>query len=115
MKKFFITVISYLQKMFPLGDNVLIAAPALNPLKRRKNITSKSIKVLAKAFTRVVSEEEVSLAEDEWELLQTENDDSFLPFEKGDRADHWWRAVFKIERGDGEKKYPMLKSSSRTP
>ena len=108
MMKFFITVISYLQKMFPLGDNVLIAASALNPLKRRNNITSKSIKVLAKAFSHVVSEEEVSVAEDEWKLLQTENDDSFLPFEKGDRADHWWRAVFKIKRGDGDQKYPTL-------
>ena len=48
--------------MFPLGDNVLIAASALNPLKRRNNITSKSIMVLAKAFSRVVSEEEVSVA-----------------------------------------------------
>jgi len=100
MKKFFITVISYLQKMFPLGVNVLIAASALNPLKRGNKITSKFIKVLAKAFSHIVSEEEVSVAEDEWKLLQTENDDSFLPFEKGDRDDHWWRAVFKIERGD---------------
>ena len=66
MNKFFITIISYLQKMFPLGDNVLIAASALNPLKRKSNITSKSIKVLAKAFSHIVSEEEVSVAEDEW-------------------------------------------------
>ena len=94
--------------MFPLGDNVLIAASALNPLKRKSNITSKSIKVLAKAFSHIVSEEEVSVAEDEWKLLQTENNDSFLPFEKGDRADHWWRAVFKIKRGDGDQKYPTL-------
>ena len=65
MKKFFITVISYLQKMFPVGYTVLIAASALNPFKRRNNITSKSITVLANAFSHVISEEEVSVAEDE--------------------------------------------------
>jgi hypothetical protein len=58
--------------------------------------------LLAKAFSHVVSEEEVSVAENEWKLLQTENDDSFLPFEKGNCADHWWRAVFKIKRGAGK-------------
>ena len=60
MKEFYIAVITYLQKKFPLNDNLLIAAGSLHPLNMKKKSTLKSIEFLAKSFPRVIAEEEVS-------------------------------------------------------
>ena len=106
MMDFYVRVITYLQKVFPLTDRVLIASTALNSNNRKARWTLKCMQVLAKSFPHVIPEEEVSLVQDEWKAYQA--DDDIVERERGMRIDHWWNSVFKLKTSFGQRKYPHL-------
>ena len=86
--------------------NVLAAATCLRPENRKKNITVKQIELLAKKFSHIIQETEVSKVKDEWKLHQVE-DDAKIDVSKC-RIDQYWGKIFKFQLATGEPKYENL-------
>ena len=106
MLEFYITCVKYLQKKLPFDNTVLAAATCLHPHNRKNKVTLKQIELLAKKFTHVIQETEVSKVKDEWKLYQAE-DDAKIDVSKC-RIDHYWRKIFKFQLATGEPKYDNL-------
>ena len=101
----FISRVQFLQKKLPF-DNGFSCSNCLRPENRKKNITAKQTELLAKKFSHIIQETEVSKAKDDWKLYQTE-DDAQIDVSKC-RIDHYWGKIFKFQLATGEPKYENL-------
>ena len=96
IRAFYSTSVTYLQSHLPLQNTLLKALGCLNPLKREKASSVKAIATLAK---KLQPQLDVSNVQDEWRVYSVDQEVEQL--EKGQRVDHFWRAVFSLKSLDG--------------
>ena len=96
IRAFYSTSVTYLQSHLPLQNTLLKALGCLNPLKREKGSSVKAIATLAKQLQPQL---DVSNVQDEWHVYSVDQEVEQL--EKGQRVDHFWRAVFSLKSLDG--------------
>ena len=111
LKGAYVKMAHYLQTRLPLDSALLIHLKCLGPSHRTSPWTVASFRKLCSLLPHVITEREISLAQDQWKLLQMETvSESWHTNEDGThkRLDVYWAKIFDIKSDNGEKKYDLI-------
>ena len=111
VKDSYVNMATDLQKYLPLDVSLLMYLKCLDPANCKKAISVARIGKLGQLLSHVITEQEVTLVQDQFKLLQAEQvPDSWFK-EEDVTLKHmyiYWAKVFDIRNEAGERKYTLL-------
>jgi hypothetical protein len=116
MKTFFEHCGKYLMSHLPFDNKLMKSLRCLSPLYRSSADTLADVRVVVAELSRVLSERDRMVIEDEWVMYRSDPDleDDWFSYKTDDgdvlwhRVDHFWRKVFELRDSSQKPKYTAL-------
>ena len=103
IRYFFTTVTTFLQSRLPFENKLLKFLSCLNPEMR----SNASLRVIEYVATKLrIQAADIADVSDEWRLYLHDKD--ITKPDKDTRVDHYWRRIFKLQKTNGNSRYPLL-------
>ena len=103
IRSFFTTVTAFLQSRLPFENKLLRFLSCLNP-EMRSNASLRATEYVATKLRIQVAD--ITNVSDEWRLYLHDKD--ITKPDKDTRVDHYWRCIFKLQKTNGNSRYPLL-------
>ena len=103
IRSFFTIVTVFLQSRLPFENKLLRFLSCLNP-EMRSNASLRAIEYVATKLR--IQAADIANVSDEWRLYLHDKDITKL--DKDTRVGHYWRRIFKLQKTNGNSRYPLL-------